>query len=171
MIIPRVTKPYEPGLPALGNDLENYLVTAGGSLTLKLEQGDKIKIINLEGLQQAELVVFNAKGKCDLGPLSLKKEHSGDLTKNILTSNDESAQIASQKLRRLGHEVNSINQSILVFSKDAMANSIEEFTSGESSICIISAPGHSEITHEEIPASELRVIVQLAKKREENKLL
>ena len=23
MIIPRITKPYEPGLPALGNDLEN----------------------------------------------------------------------------------------------------------------------------------------------------
>ena len=27
MIIPRVTQPYEPGLPALGDDLENYLVT------------------------------------------------------------------------------------------------------------------------------------------------
>ena len=25
MIIPRITKPYEPGLPALGDDLENYL--------------------------------------------------------------------------------------------------------------------------------------------------
>ena len=51
MIIPRITKPYEPGLPALGNDLENYLVTAGGSVTLKLEPGDKFKIINLLFLQ------------------------------------------------------------------------------------------------------------------------
>ena len=58
MIIPRITKPYEPGLPALGDDLENYLVTAGGSVTLKLEPGDKFKIINLEGLQQAELVFY-----------------------------------------------------------------------------------------------------------------
>ena len=49
MIIPRITKPYEPGLPALGDDLENYLVVAGGSVTLKLEPGDKFKIINLEG--------------------------------------------------------------------------------------------------------------------------
>ena len=47
MIIPRITKPYEPGLPALGDDLENYLVVAGGSVTLKLEPGDKFKIINL----------------------------------------------------------------------------------------------------------------------------
>ena len=45
MIIPRITKPYEPGLPALGDDLENYLVVAGGSVTLKLEPGDKFKII------------------------------------------------------------------------------------------------------------------------------
>ena len=59
MIIPRITKPYEPGLPALGYNLENYLVNAGGSVTLNLHPGDKFKIINLEGLQQAELVSFN----------------------------------------------------------------------------------------------------------------
>ena len=47
MITPRITNPYEPGLPALGDDLENYLVTGGGSITLKLEPDDKIKIINL----------------------------------------------------------------------------------------------------------------------------
>ena len=45
MITPRITNPYEPGLPALGDDLENYLVTGGGSITLKLEPEDKIKII------------------------------------------------------------------------------------------------------------------------------
>ena len=171
MIIPRITKPYEPGLPALGDDLENYLVVAGGSVTLKLEPGDKFKIINLEGLQQAELVAFNSKGECSLSSLSLKSEHKGELTKKILTSNEESAQIAYSKLKRLGHEVNSINQSILVFSKDAQANSIEEFESNDSSICIISAPGETEITHENIPASELRVIVQRSRKREEGEFL
>jgi aminomethyltransferase len=171
MIIPRITKPYEPGLPALGNDLENYLVRAGGSVTLKLEPGDSFKIINLEGLQQAELVVFNSKGECSLSPLSLKSEHKGELTKKILTSNEESAQIAYSKLKRLGHDVNSINQSVLVFSKEAEANSIEEFSSNDSSICIISAPGEFEITHENIPASELRVIVQRSRKREEGEFL
>ena len=47
MIIPRVTQPYEPGLPALGDDLENYLVTGGGSLTLKLEPDDKLSLIHI----------------------------------------------------------------------------------------------------------------------------
>jgi len=41
-LIPRITKPYEPGLPALGDDLENYLVNAGGSITLKLEPGRQV---------------------------------------------------------------------------------------------------------------------------------
>ena len=84
MITPRITNPYEPGLPALGDDLENYLVTGGGSITLKLEPDDKIKIINLEGQQQAELVCFSSKKLCDLSPLSLKHEHQGELTKKIL---------------------------------------------------------------------------------------
>ena len=78
MIIPRITKPYEPGLPALGNDLENYLVSAGGSVTIKLEPGDNFKIINVEGHQQAELVSFNSKGECSLSPLCLKNDHNGD---------------------------------------------------------------------------------------------
>ena len=89
MIIPRITKPYEPGLPALGNALENYLVNAGGSVTLKLEPEDKFKIINIEGHQQAELVCFSSKGECDLSPLSLKHNHKGELTKNILMTNEE----------------------------------------------------------------------------------
>ena len=57
MIIPRVTQPYEPGLPALGDDLENYLVTGGGSLTLKLEPDDKFKIINLEAVSYTHLTL------------------------------------------------------------------------------------------------------------------
>ena len=69
MITPISTNPDEPGLPALGDDLENYLVTGGGSITLKLEPDDKIKIINLEGQQQAELVCFSSKKLCDLSPL------------------------------------------------------------------------------------------------------
>ena len=83
MIIPRVTQPYEPGLPALGDDLENYLVTGGGSLTLKLEPDDKFKIINLEGHQQAEVVSFNSKGECNLSALGLDNEHNGQLTKKM----------------------------------------------------------------------------------------
>lgn len=171
MIIPRLTKPYEPGLPVLGDDLENYLVSPGGSITLKMEPNDEVKIINLEGLQQAEIITFNTKGKCDLSPIGYKKEHSGDLTKKILTSLDESAVIASNKLRLLGHEVNEIDQSILAFSKNAEANSIEEFNFQDGAICIISAPGNFEITHDDIPASELRVIVKRARKRAEGEFL
>ena len=171
MITPRITNPYEPGLPALGDDLENYLVTGGGSITLKLEPDDKIKIINLEGQQQAELVCFSSKKLCDLSPLSLKHEHKGDLTKKILVSDDESAKIARTKLKKLGYEVESINKSILVFSKNSLANSIEEFISNDSVVCIISAPGENEITHGNYPSSELRVIVQRSKKRQEGEFL
>ena len=171
MIIPRVTQPYEPGLPALGDDLENYLVIGGGSLTLKLEPDDKFKIINLEGHQQAEIVCFNSKRECNLSPLGLNNEHNGQLTKKILTSEEESAQIARTKLKKLGYEVESINQSILVFSQNSLSGSIEEFKTNDSIVCIISAPGESEITHENIPASELRVIVQRNKKREEGEFL
>ena len=132
------------------------------------EDDDEVKTLKLfHEDNTSEIITFNSQGKCDLSPIGYKKEHNGDLTKKILKSSEESAIIASNKLRLLGCEVNEINQSILVFSKSAEANSIEELNFQDNAICIISAPGNFEITHDDIPASELRVIVKRARKRAE----
>ena len=65
-------------------------------------------------------------------------------------SEEESAQIARTKLKKLGYEVESINQSVLIFSQNSLSGSIEELKSNDSIVCIISAPGESEITHENL---------------------
>ena len=116
---------------------------------------DNHKLIFLKGRSQLMLNQYEKAASTFLDALAIKMD--SDYLNGL--------GFAYSKLKRLGHDVNSINQSVLVFSKEAEANSIEEFSSNDSSICIISAPGESEITHENIPASELRVIVQRLRKR------
>ena len=84
MIIPSISKPYEPGLPALADNQEQYSVVGNGSMAMKLSTGDSFHILNLEGYQKAEIVTFLKNGKNDLSALGLKKEHDGSLTKKIL---------------------------------------------------------------------------------------
>ena len=49
---------------------------------------DKIEIINEEGMQLCEIIVFNSKGKSDLSILNLKENANADFSKKTI-SNDE----------------------------------------------------------------------------------
>ncbi|MAV82724.1 MAG: aminomethyltransferase [Pelagibacteraceae bacterium] len=171
MIIPSISRPYEPGLPALANNQEQYSVTGNGSIAIKLFSGDKFHILNLEGYQKAEIVCFLENGKNDLSPLGLKKEHNGFLTKSILSKDNESATMVRLKLKKHKIDINAIKESILVFSDEARIDSIEKFTSNSNCICIISAPGEEDIISQGIPATDLRVIVERIKDRKEGEYI
>ena len=119
MIIPSISRPYEPGLPALADNQEQYSVTANGSMAMKLSSGDSFHILNLEGYQKAEIITFLENGKNDLTALGLKKDHDGSLTKKILNDNVETATIARLKLKKYSIDINTISQSALVFSNQA----------------------------------------------------
>ena len=65
-----------PGLRTLPPGVERYFIRAGGLLVLEVLPEDKLEIINDEGKQTCEVVVFNSKGKCDLSILNLKEKNS-----------------------------------------------------------------------------------------------
>ena len=171
MIIPSISKPYEPGLPALADNQEQYSVVGNGSMAMKLSAGDSFHILNLEGYQKAEIVTFLKNGKNDLSALGLKKEYDGSLTQKILNDDSESATVARLKLKKYSIDINNINQSALVFSNEAEKGSMEKFTAQENCICIISAPGDMDIISSGIPATDLRVIVERIKSRVEGEYL
>ena len=55
-----------PGLRVLPPGVERYFVKGGGLSMIEVSPEDKIEIINEEGRQTCEIVVFNSKGKSDL---------------------------------------------------------------------------------------------------------
>ncbi|MBM3519626.1 MAG: DUF1989 domain-containing protein [Alphaproteobacteria bacterium] len=68
---PRASRILRPGLRTLALGVERYRVPGGGSLTLRLLEGDSVDIIDLEGLQPAELTPSGPDGKPDMAILGL----------------------------------------------------------------------------------------------------
>ena len=69
------------GLRTLPPGVEKYFVKGGGLSVVEISPEDKIEIINEEGKQICEIVVFNSKGKSDLSILSLKENANADFSK------------------------------------------------------------------------------------------
>ena len=73
-----------PGLRTLPPGVERYFVKGGGLSIIEVSPEDKIEIINEEGKQICEIIVFNSKGKSDLSILNLKENANGDFSKKTI---------------------------------------------------------------------------------------
>lgn len=73
---PRFETPYEragvvaPGLPILPHGVERHPVPGGGSRAVPVHAGDEIAVLDREGLQAAELVLFAPDGRAEAGFLA-----------------------------------------------------------------------------------------------------
>ncbi len=77
-----------PGLRILPPGVERYFVKGGGLSVIEVFPEDKIDIINEEGKQICEIIVFNSSGKPDLSILNLKQNANADFSKKVI-ANDE----------------------------------------------------------------------------------
>lgn len=68
---PRPSTILRPGLRGLPSGTERYVVKGGGSLTVRIAPGDQLKLIDIEGLQPAELAATGADGRADNGILGV----------------------------------------------------------------------------------------------------
>ena len=63
----------EPGLNVLPPGVERYVVNGGGLTGIQIFPEDEIEIINNEGNQICEVIVFDKNGKSNLSILSLNQ--------------------------------------------------------------------------------------------------
>ena len=74
-----------PGLRTLPPGVERYFVKGGGLSVIEIFPEDKIEIINDEGKQICEIIVFDDQGKPDLSILNLKENANADFSKKTIT--------------------------------------------------------------------------------------
>ncbi|MDC1010949.1 aminomethyltransferase, partial [Candidatus Pelagibacter sp.] len=98
-----------PGLRTLPLGVERYFVKGGGLSLIEVSPEDKIEIINDEGKQICEIIVFNSKGKSDLSILNLKENSNADFSKRTI-SNDEKI---SKILKKRNLDLNNAKGSII----------------------------------------------------------
>ena len=86
-----------PGLRTLPPGVERYFVKGGGLSVIEVLPEDKIEIINEEGKQICEIIVFNAKGKSDLSILNLKENANAEFSKRAIANDEKISKLFKKK--------------------------------------------------------------------------
>ena len=151
----------EPGLNVLPPGVERYVVNGGGLTGIQIHPDDEIQIINDEGNQICEIIVFNKSGISDLGILNLKKNTNSSEIKKILLKNEESSIIAARQLLKRNLQISKSEASI-VFDKDTPWGEKLKFKSKDKCYCIFAAPGADMIIQNQNPPTNLTIFIKRA---------
>ncbi|MDH3659940.1 MAG: aminomethyltransferase family protein [Alphaproteobacteria bacterium] len=158
IVSPYRAKVIEPGMPALDPGVERYQVKGGGAVVIALEPGDRLEIIDVEGRQPGELVVFSPDGKGDAAAIGSKATRAPKGIRAILSGQREDAVRVRAGLERRGLDLGRI-KAIPLFTPDSPAGETVDFAAVRSVICVIAAPGGPMSVHDQAPSTDLLIFV------------
>ena len=154
----RRTNPIILGNAGLPDNLERYIVKGQGLIGIDIFKDDKITIINIEGNQICEAVVFDKSGKNKQSIIGFPSNGNADFIKFVLTKNSDKKKLLSS-LKRKNINISNANSSNF-FNIDAKANEKISLTVEEDAFIIISAPGENMKVDSYNPPTDLEVFIK-----------
>ena len=133
-------KVLEPGLPALDPGVERYVVRGGGAIAVALEPGDLLEVVDLEGRQPAELVLFSPAGRQNAGAIGARATHEPAGLQRILSEHGEDAQRVRTALERRGLDLGRA-RAVRLFGADTPPGEAARFRAERAAFALIAAPG------------------------------
>ena len=164
IVAPKPSLILHPGIRALADNVERYVVEGGGSVIIEVGAGDVIEVIDLEGWQACEIIGIGKDGRFDAAVLGEKPSNDADGFKAILTNGDESADKALAALKRRNIDIKDA-KSVRVFGEASRAGSKAEFTVQQEGIAIIAAPGGVMDFDAQDTATPIEIFVRRTKAR------
>jgi len=147
-----------PGLRALPPGVERYFVRGGGLSVLEILPEDKLEIINDEGKQTCEVVVFNSKGKSDLSILNLKENSEAGFSNKTILSDENITKLFKRKKFDLSNA-----KSSTIFDKDCPTGEKIILKSKDKCTVMLAAPGEAMNVHNQNPPTDLTVFLNKSK--------
>ena len=125
-----------PGLRALPPGVERYFVKGGGLSVIEVFPEDKIEIINDDGKQISEIIVFNSNGKPDLSILNLKENANTNFSKSVIAKDKKISSIFKKRNLDLQKA-----KSSTIFDEDCLMGDKITLSSKDKCFVLIAAPG------------------------------
>jgi aminomethyltransferase len=161
VVSPLRPKVLEPGLPALDPGVERYMVQGGGAIAIAIEPGDVLEVVDLEGCQPAELVLFSPAGREDAGAIGARAAHEPTGLHRILSGRGEDAQRVRAALERRGLELDRA-RAVLLFGDDTPPGEEARFRAKREALVLIAAPGGPMPIDQQDPPTDLLVFLRRA---------
>ena len=129
----------QPGLNVLPENTERYRIRAGGSVTLGLLAGDELELVSPEGLQPAEISVFDPAGRGDPGLIGLQANGNCEALQGILADKPGNTANLADALAALNISFQDARSSA-VFRNHSPAGDSIRCSANEALTCIIVVP-------------------------------
>ncbi|MEL6196909.1 MAG: aminomethyltransferase, partial [Pseudomonadota bacterium] len=165
-LTPRFETPFEragvrvPGLPILPNGTERHPVPGGGSRAVRIEAGDAITVLDVEGLQPVELVAFAPDGRSDAGMIGAVGRGSPDGLQDALRA-DPSGRKVLRALEAAGFDIGRADAA-RVFEDGSRAGDMADFTAQADGLLIVCAPGMAMAPDAQDPPTEVILYIRRA---------
>ena len=149
-----IVKLREPGLGQQWLGQERFVITAGAVIAVPLLAGDKLEIVDPEGLQCAHVFAFNAGSENTTAQLGVAPNQSGETLKKSLAGQSP---VATKIRQRLGaFSIDLAEQRVAeILSGATAAGSKEQLVSESEMICLIGAPGEPMTPDQQCPPTNL----------------
>ena len=148
-----------PGLPLLPHGVERYVVPGGGSRGIKIDKGDEITVVDREGLQLGEMVLFAPDGSSDAGMIGAKGSGQAEHLINLLNSGDLSGRKVLIALETSGFDIKN-GDAIRIFEEGSNSGDNVDFFASSDGLLIVSAPGEKMLPQAQNGSTELIVYVR-----------
>ncbi|MEM9782516.1 MAG: DUF1989 domain-containing protein [Pseudomonadota bacterium] len=144
LVTPRFETPYEragvvvPGLPILPHGTERQPVPGGGSRAVRVEAGDAISVLDVEGLQPVELVFFAPDGRSDAAMIGAEGRGAPAGLQAALGA-DTSGRRVLRALDAAGFDIGRADAA-RVFEDGSRAGDMVHFEAASDGLLIVCAP-------------------------------
>ena len=148
-----------PGLPVLLPNVERHPIPGGGTRTLTLDAGDELTVVDREGRQPCELVVFDAGGRADPALIGAKGAGAPLGIRAILDRPIPSAKRVRDALAVRGLDLGQA-AAVRLFGGESRAGATASFVATAPATLVAGAPGGPMPVDEQCPPTEIVLYVR-----------
>jgi aminomethyltransferase len=146
-------------MPALAPGEERYTVPGGGAIAVAIHAGDRVRLVDVEGMQRCELVAADVAGIVDPGILGARGDGDAAGLRQILSGDEESARSVRSGLERRGINL-AAARAITLLGGDSRPGSTAEFAVSRDGLLIAGAPGAPMDVGAQDTATPIRLLIQ-----------
>ena len=153
---PRPSVILRPGIPTLAPGEERYTVPGGGLIAVPIHAGDRVRVVDVEGMQLCEMVAADAMGAIDASIIGARGDSDAGGLKRVLSGNNESARSVRAGIERRGVDLAAAG-AVTLFGGESRPGDTSEFTVSRDGVLIVGAPGGAMAADSQATATPLRL--------------
>ena len=166
---PTPSRVLMPGTLVLPNDTERYWIEGAGSVIVEVEAGDRVTLIDKEGLQPCELAGFDPSGRAS-GALFDHPNGSQCMgLQAILARDEESAIRARRSLQRRKIDLSKLT-GITLFGGQSTPGQSAELTMQANGTLVICAPGEPMDAELQNTATPIEIFIKRTRVRKPSQM-